>query len=155
MKHIKRFNEALDENFREELQDFCELNLAYLLDEGTEIKIEYQYSTMHMLTITLDEPTGWPSIKDHMIPFLIILNNQYDIIKVAYSNTSNKKPTPHDVSIKAIVLKHPIANRTLDIPFLIKDLIENKNTLYSFQIDDLVISEFQLFIENHLYDIKE
>ena len=40
MKHIKRFNEALDENFREELQDYCELNLAYLLDEGTEIKIE-------------------------------------------------------------------------------------------------------------------
>jgi hypothetical protein len=36
MRHLKRFNESLDEN---ELLDFCEVNLAYLLDEGFNIMI--------------------------------------------------------------------------------------------------------------------
>jgi hypothetical protein len=38
MKYLKPFNENID-NFKEELQDFCEMNLAYLLDEGTKIEI--------------------------------------------------------------------------------------------------------------------
>jgi hypothetical protein len=33
MKHLKRFNEN-KENFKEDLQDFCEKNLAYLLDDS-------------------------------------------------------------------------------------------------------------------------
>jgi hypothetical protein len=32
MRYLKPLNENTD-NFKEELQEFCELNLAYLLDE--------------------------------------------------------------------------------------------------------------------------
>ena len=42
MKHLKRFNESTDENFKEELQEFCELNLVYLTDDGAEIQIVEQ-----------------------------------------------------------------------------------------------------------------
>ena len=35
MKYLKPFNEdILSDKFPEELQDFCETNLAYLIDEG-------------------------------------------------------------------------------------------------------------------------
>ena len=36
MKHLKRFNESVTQ---EDLQDFCESSLAYLMDEGFTIKI--------------------------------------------------------------------------------------------------------------------
>ena len=36
MKHIKPFNES-KENLKEELQDFCETSLAYLLDNGYNV----------------------------------------------------------------------------------------------------------------------
>jgi len=34
MKHLRKFNESLN---KEELQDFCDTYLAYLLDEGYSI----------------------------------------------------------------------------------------------------------------------
>ena len=40
MRFLRRFNESLEG--KEELQDFCEMNLAYLLDEGFFIDISLQ-----------------------------------------------------------------------------------------------------------------
>ena len=37
MKHLRRFNESV--NKEEELQDFCETYLAYLLDDGFEVSV--------------------------------------------------------------------------------------------------------------------
>jgi len=37
MKHLRGFNESLN---KEELQDFCETYLAYLLDDGFEVSVE-------------------------------------------------------------------------------------------------------------------
>ena len=39
MKHLKRFNESLNDNEVDELRDFCETSLAYLLDEGYQVDI--------------------------------------------------------------------------------------------------------------------
>jgi len=39
MKHLKKFNESLQPNEVDELKDFCETSLAYLLDDG--IKLVY------------------------------------------------------------------------------------------------------------------
>jgi len=83
MKHLKRFNEdILTDNFKEELQDFCENNLAYLLDEGTEIQVIESpggWSELHLIRILLNEPKRWNEIKDHIIPFLTRLDNKYEI----------------------------------------------------------------------------
>jgi hypothetical protein len=90
MKHLKRFNESFEQQMaREELQDFCETHLAYLLDEGYEIYVkEDRDSLLFALTIPSDISTEedpdacefkWNDIKDHFIPFLIHLNNNYEI----------------------------------------------------------------------------
>jgi hypothetical protein len=90
MKHLKRFNESFEQQMaREELQDFCETHLAYLLDEGYEVFVkEDLYSLLFSFTIPSDMSTEedpdagefkWNDIKDHFIPFLIHLNNNYEI----------------------------------------------------------------------------
>ena len=90
MKHLKKFNESFEQQMaREELQDFCETHLAYLLDDGYEIYVkEDRDSLLLALTIPSDMSTEedpdagefkWNDIKDHFIPFLIHLNNNYEI----------------------------------------------------------------------------
>ena len=83
MKHLKRFNEdILTDNFKEELQDFCETNLAYLMDEGGEIQIVEQpggHEGLHLIRILLDQPKRWVEMKDHIIPFLTRLVSKYQI----------------------------------------------------------------------------
>jgi hypothetical protein len=88
MKHLKSFNEDITSfNFKEELQEFCEMNLAYLLDEAELRMIESPggYSELLLIRIKLDETKTWDEIKDHMIPFLTRLNNKYEISSKVYS----------------------------------------------------------------------
>lgn len=102
MKHLKKFNESFEQQMaREELQDFCETHLAYLLDDGYEIYVkEDRDSLLFALTIPSDMNTEedpdagefkWNDIKDHFIPFLIHLNNNYEINGKAQFFTN----TPH------------------------------------------------------------
>jgi len=37
MKHLRKFNEKLSDDFISELKEFCETHLAYLLDEDFSI----------------------------------------------------------------------------------------------------------------------
>ena len=102
MKHLKQFNEDITSfNFEEELKDFCENNLAYLLDEGTEIQIVEQpggHEGLHLIRILLDEAKPWDDIKDHMIPFLTRLQNQYEITDDVY-----KEMTPNEGDIRLYI----------------------------------------------------
>ena len=91
MKYLKPFNENTD-NFKEELQDFCDNNLAYLLDEGTEIQVIESpggWSELHLIRILLDQPKRWNEIKDHMIPFLTRLQNKYEITDEVYKEMTD------------------------------------------------------------------
>jgi hypothetical protein len=41
MRYLKKFNETnISETWLEELKDFCETNLAYLIDQGFELKYD-------------------------------------------------------------------------------------------------------------------
>jgi len=95
MKYIKRFNEDITSfNFEEELQDFCEINLAYLLDEGTKIQIVEQpggHQDLHQIRILLNEPKRWNEIKDHIIPFLTRLDNKYEINNQPFRDTLSSR----------------------------------------------------------------
>jgi hypothetical protein len=86
MKYLKPFNESLDRN---ELREFCEMYLAYLLDQSN-FNLEVFSSTKDISIIELrDNPEGttfsgdniftWSSVKDHIIPFLKMLDKSYDI----------------------------------------------------------------------------
>jgi len=87
MKYLKPFNENT-ENFKEELLDFCESNLAYLLDEA-ELQVIPNaggWSELHLVRILLDEPKNWNEIKDYMIPFLTRLIAKYEISNLPFRN---------------------------------------------------------------------
>lgn len=79
MKHLKRFNESINEY---DLKDYCETHLAYLMDEGLEVKIDY-YEGDLSVDLYLYQSNGhgrpWSEIKDQIMPFLYRFNNVYEI----------------------------------------------------------------------------
>ena len=103
MKYLKRFNEN---NTHEDLQDFCETHLAYLLDDGYELYIGDDHGKKTIsITIPSDVSnedgeydTGefeWNNVKDHYITFLTHLNNKYNV--VPYFDESNFIRDKNDV----------------------------------------------------------
>ena len=79
MKHLKRFNENINEY---DLKDYCETHLAYLMDEGLEVRIDNDRSDL-FVTLYLYQSNGhgrpWSEIKDQIMPFLHRFNNVYEI----------------------------------------------------------------------------
>jgi len=75
MKHLKRFNEN---NNEEDLKDFCETHLAYLLDDYNfelyvdDINDDSMRSLSDSGQIRIENTEGfkWDDIKDYFIPFL-------------------------------------------------------------------------------------
>jgi len=78
MRYIKPFNESINPDEFEELKDFCETNLAYLLDEGTEVSVG-ETQNGNYVKIKFDKMKSWDEIKDHIIPFATRLNNKYEM----------------------------------------------------------------------------
>ena len=76
MKHLRKFNEDLD---RGEVKDFCEINLAYLLDDGVEVVTQTYYEGDEQVKIYFHGDMSWDKCKDHVIPFLTRLVNKYEL----------------------------------------------------------------------------
>ena len=99
MKHIKTFNEAITwnpEEFKQELKEFCEDNLAYILDDSdlyvTNVSDWDEYSSwqedLHKIRLSFNRKSKkWDEIKDHIIPFLIRLNREYEVNSVYLDTT--------------------------------------------------------------------
>jgi hypothetical protein len=102
MRYIKNFKslikESTEESSRAELKDFCEMNLAYLIDEDFNISLTARtpiskdnpkYEPGHAITFKLGKLPGedftWLQIMDHFIPFLQRLSNNYKVIKCMLS----------------------------------------------------------------------
>jgi len=86
MKHLRSFNESID---HDELKDFVESCLAYLLDEGFHVFIPRASLDDGTTAIWLGlsnqyavKSNGftWDDIKDYYIPLLKLLSNRYQII---------------------------------------------------------------------------
>ena len=83
MKYLKRFNEGFN---LEEIQDFCEGSLVYLIDEGFEVNTETLYDhfkkNSEYICITISkgrEKFDWDNVKDYIIPFITILSKNYKL----------------------------------------------------------------------------
>jgi len=69
---------------QEDLKEFCEIHLAYLLDEQFILDITdkegnpYHNSNDFIITLKSVKFFKWDIIKDHFIPFLVRLKNEYD-----------------------------------------------------------------------------
>jgi hypothetical protein len=103
MRTIKLF-EDFSQDFVKELKDFCEMYLAYLTDEGFEVKITDEKGVYDLDTYVLDikkvsahanytvgnhgvrnidNSFKWGEVVDHFIPFYQMLSREYDLVKSA------------------------------------------------------------------------
>ena len=94
MKHLRPFNES-KENLVEDLQDFCETSLAYLLDDGYNVSLsvrdQVKYPGVNHIVVSLGLPNenydaigyqkfNWNDVKDYYIPFLQMLQRRYELL---------------------------------------------------------------------------
>ena len=88
MKHLKMFKESVDENdkldYLFELRDFCDNSLVYLLDEGYEVDVFNDISSVTHIALSLpgrnsSEEFYWNDVKDYYIPFLQLLSRRYKL----------------------------------------------------------------------------
>jgi hypothetical protein len=113
MKWIKLFEEIdYDITLKDELESFCNDNLAYLLDNGYVFKL-YGMDNSSSIEFLLYRPNGqrselfeYSDIKYDLIPFLILLNNKYDILnyygssrgyQVKFDNHTTTKPAIYNI----------------------------------------------------------
>lgn len=105
MKHLKKFNESLQLDEVNELKEFCETSLAYLIDEGFEVSCRDESSTnfvgkrqtqedLIMITLYLPnvprlEQFDWNDVKDYYIPFLQLLSRRYELCN--WNDLGNEK----------------------------------------------------------------
>ena len=104
MRYIKLFEvfDRLSRDQKTELQDYCETNLAYLMDEGFKIRIgqNIDKTTRNVtIQITKKDSVGtsdidiedflWEDVKDQFIPFVLRLEKIYDIEKIRFLGQDN------------------------------------------------------------------
>jgi hypothetical protein len=175
MKYIKPFNEDITSfNFEEELQEFCEMNLAYLIDEELNISITLVRGGLGLsfkLTLELNEnPRLWSDIKDHMIPFLTRLSNQYELKQYARQmghTHKNKKDVKIEVTRDLEAARNRSPHRKTELYYQVNKLINDdiKSGLYydmstyynTTDNDDVLksyITEFEFIIDGYKQEKK-
>jgi len=92
MRYLKSFRESVD-SFSDDLQDFCNQYLAYLLDEGFTVTLDNKFQDFNTIRLCLakfnynwvdaDAQFLWDSVKDHYVPFLQMLARTYDLKQFA------------------------------------------------------------------------
>jgi hypothetical protein len=104
MKYIKLFEGWEDvvlyyDELLEEVKDFTEQSLAYLVDEGWELDFNIYWNTRKGYTpvdsrcinisIEKNDGTSWDLVKDKILPFLQLLERRYEL-KDSSRNRSDK-----------------------------------------------------------------
>lgn len=94
MKYLRKFFESFgNSEIKEELQNFCNENLAYLLDEGFEVRVIWtpncdawriKFSKIgerypDLRKVERSKSFYWRDIKDDFIPFFEMLDTKYEI----------------------------------------------------------------------------
>ena len=148
MRHLKRFNEdVIDPTklHKEDLQDFCETYLSYLLDDGFEVHIVEHNFCCSINIHKTGYPVGWKSnvtsigfkwedISDRFIPFLKVLYDNY----VSFTNKCIKLETANGMTTN-VYISDFLNNMELDmnkldrIPITYKRLFD-KSPIYNIEI---------------------
>lgn len=82
MKYIKRFNESLANDFSEEnIRNICEEHLVELYDIGfkTNITLWRKGTNIIIDLYKVGEKFKWDDIKEIYIPFVLFLNEKFEI----------------------------------------------------------------------------
>jgi hypothetical protein len=91
MKHLRRFNEGLDDG--DGLKEYCEMSLAYLMDEGFALNWSRVYgdnptSPEETWMISIRKPIdrynyevfSWMDVKDQIIRFAHLISRKYETL---------------------------------------------------------------------------
>jgi hypothetical protein len=153
MKHLKPFNEAVGDTFAQDLKDFCEMNLAYLIDEELDISIMLVRGGLGLsfkLTLELNEnPRLWNDIKDHMIPFLTRLSNQYEL------KVRNHGDVKIEVTRDLEAARNRFPHRKTELYYQVNKLINDdtkSGLLFDNDTDDVLesyITEMEFLIDGY------
>jgi hypothetical protein len=167
MKHLKPLNEAVGDTFAQDLKDFCEMNLAYLMDEELDISIMLVRGGLGLsfkLTLELNEnPRLWNDIKDHMIPFLTRLSNQYELKQYARGmghTRKNKKDVKIEVTRDLEAARNRFPHRKTELYYQVNKLINDdikSGLYYDTDTDDVLdsyITEFEFIIDGYKQEKK-
>jgi hypothetical protein len=125
MKYLKRIFEATGEKV--ELQEFCEMYLAYLIDDGFEVEVIRENIFKDSFRIRITTETGtitttWDNIKDKIIPFFSMLVRNYNIgVKPEQKRPYHKSWSESTVSFGCYVDGSDVYVPSIDINKLIKD----------------------------------
>ncbi len=82
MRYLRKFNESITDD----LQSFCNDNLAYIIDEGFRVKVDrYEDNQVKIEIHKFYFPNWtkftWDDVKDDVIPFLDILRDKYSFFE--------------------------------------------------------------------------
>ena len=162
MRYLKPFNENTD-NFKEELQEFCDMNLAYLLDdEELEARLIPVVGGFRLLIELNQNPQLWSDIKNHMIPFLTRLVSQYELRP--YANKGGKNVSievTRDLEAARQNWPHRKTSLYYEVPRLINDdtksgiLFDNDTVGQFADVLDSYITEFEFLIDGYKQEPKK
>lgn len=119
MRYLKRFNESVD--LESQLRDFSESYLAYLLDDDYTVNVRRASddsgggglpANAFLIGLMKDEDTAidftWLDVKESYIPFLHMLNREYNIVDQSIMIYDGDDDTEFD--IKTILSGNPLPN---------------------------------------------
>ena len=145
MKHLRRFNEKLSDNFISELKEFCETHLAYLLDEdfsiGYRVLNNSGRNDIHIPSIEIVirstrvnpvfkniYPFYWEDVSNHIIPFIHFLNMKYCITqRTSYYGTGIvciETPAPDKIKKSTFDVEKPNNLHNLSLSDIKNDNIQ-------------------------------
>ena len=116
MKYIKKYSSLIVESVKDDLKDFCEWNLAYLLDDDYKVMITRRDNLpsvspghkpghlIHFYRWVGGRTNHWEfsEVEDHFIPFLQRLSNQYEVIECTV-DYFNAVKSPTRLSVEQVV----------------------------------------------------
>ena len=86
MRYLRKYNEESSDLTEDQIKDFCEMNLAYLMDDGLRVLVielvePFLLSSEYKVTLSFRRVINkkWIEIKDQIIPFLTHLRNAYNL----------------------------------------------------------------------------
>lgn len=77
MKYLRKFNES-----QKDFEEMCKNYLSYLSDDGFSLKFSKITDILFITKLNVvkcNEPFQWDDIKDTIIPFITVLNSEYNI----------------------------------------------------------------------------
>lgn len=147
MLYLRKFNENVEWSKLDlqELEDFCETYLAYLLDDEFGVRVRHG-SNKYRARIEfykedphLPIPFEWDDIKDYFIPFYQMLSKDYEISITPNRELVSDTPTNGDYEVRNCAVKFDYRmpgrqlweteSRWFTEEEIVNDKIYDKNTL--------------------------